>query len=64
MSPWHDMIDWVCGFPTEMARPEQVFDFFHSRNFVLHGLKTCGGRHGCNEFVFSRPGPEPPGRTA
>jgi 2-polyprenyl-6-hydroxyphenyl methylase/3-demethylubiquinone-9 3-methyltransferase len=55
MSLWHDMIDWVGGYPTEMARPEVVFDFFHARGFVLKGLRTCGGRHGCNEFVFLRP---------
>jgi SAM-dependent methyltransferase len=58
MSLWHDMIDWVGGFPTEMARPEQVFDFFHARCFVLRRLRTCGGRHGCNEFVFTGPGGE------
>lgn len=55
MSLWVDLIDWVGGYPTEMARPEDVFDFFHARGFVLSGLRTSGGRHGCNEFVFSRP---------
>jgi 2-polyprenyl-6-hydroxyphenyl methylase/3-demethylubiquinone-9 3-methyltransferase len=57
MSLWHDMIDWVGGFPTEMAKPELVFDFFRARGFELRRLGTCGGRHGCNEFVFSRPDP-------
>lgn len=56
MSLWYDMIDWVCGYPTEMARPEEVFHYFRTRGFTLRSLKTCGGRHGCNEFVFSRPG--------
>ena len=54
MSIWHDMIDWLGGYPFEVARPEAVFQFFHERGFVLEVLKTCGGRMGCNEFVFRR----------
>lgn len=54
MSLWHDMVDWVGGYPFEAARPEDVFRFYRDRGFVLRELKTCGGRHGCNEFVFVR----------
>lgn len=54
MSRWHDLIDWVGGFPFEVARPEEVFDFFRTRGFVLERLRTCGGGLGCNEFVFTR----------
>ena len=28
--------------------------FVRAKGFVLTKLRTCGGRHGCNEFVFSR----------
>lgn len=28
MSPWRDVVDWVGGYPFEVARPEQVFDFY------------------------------------
>ena len=52
MSPWRDVVDWVGGYPFETAKPEAVFDFFHSRGFDLQGLKTCGGGLGCNEYVF------------
>jgi 2-polyprenyl-3-methyl-5-hydroxy-6-metoxy-1,4-benzoquinol methylase len=54
MSRWHDLIDWVGGYPFEVARPEEIFDFFYERGFVLRRLRTCGGGLGCNEFVFER----------
>lgn len=49
-----DLVDWVGGYPFEVAKPEQVFDFVKARGFELERLKTCGGRLGCNEFVFIR----------
>lgn len=54
MNPWRDVVDWVGGYPFEVARPEEIFDFYTSRGFVLSRLKTCGGRLGCNEYVFER----------
>jgi 2-polyprenyl-3-methyl-5-hydroxy-6-metoxy-1,4-benzoquinol methylase len=54
MSPWWDVIDWVGGYPFEVARPEEIFDFYRKRNCELIKLKTCGGSLGCNEFVFRR----------
>lgn len=52
MSPWHDVVDWVGGLPFEVAKPEEIFDFFRERDFLMRQLKTCAGGHGCNEFVF------------
>lgn len=52
MSPWRDVVDWVGGLPFEVARPEEVFEFFRDRGFLLRRLKTCAGGRGCNEFVF------------
>ena len=52
MSAWHDVVDWVGGYPFEVAKPEEVFDFFKVKGFNLEKLKTCGGGLGCNEFVF------------
>lgn len=54
MSVWHDLVDWVGGYPFEVAKPEAVFDFYRKRGFNLVKLKTCGDRSGCNEFVFVR----------
>ncbi len=47
-----DMLDWLGGYPFEVAKPEQIFRFFKDKNFNLLEMKTCSGRHGCNEFLF------------
>jgi 2-polyprenyl-6-hydroxyphenyl methylase/3-demethylubiquinone-9 3-methyltransferase len=54
MSPWQNVVDWVGGLPFEVARPEEIFCFYRDRGFRLEELKTCGGGHGCNEFVFEK----------
>jgi 2-polyprenyl-6-hydroxyphenyl methylase/3-demethylubiquinone-9 3-methyltransferase len=54
MSRWHDVVDWVGGYPFEVATPEAVLDFCRARGFNLIRLKTCSGKMGCNEFVFQR----------
>jgi hypothetical protein len=54
MSTWCDLVDWVGGYPFEVAKPEQIFDFYWARGFELIGLKTCGGGLDCNEYVFRR----------
>jgi len=52
MSAWYDLVDWVGGYPFEVAKPEQIFEFYRERGFTLEKLTTCGGSMGCNEFVF------------
>jgi 2-polyprenyl-6-hydroxyphenyl methylase/3-demethylubiquinone-9 3-methyltransferase len=54
MDPWRDVVDWVGGYPFEVAKPEQIFDFCRARGFELERLKTCAGGLGCNEYVFVR----------
>lgn len=54
MSPWVDVVDWVGGYPFEVAKPEEIFDFYRGRGFILMKLKTCAGGLGCNEFIFER----------
>ncbi|HSG72493.1 MAG TPA: class I SAM-dependent methyltransferase [Planctomycetaceae bacterium] len=54
MSRWYDLVDWVGGWPFEVAKPEQVIEFLQQRGFSLVKLKTCGGKMGCNEFVFRK----------
>ncbi len=54
MSAWHDVLDWVGGFPFEVAQPEQVFAFYRDRGFVLQHLKTVGSKLGCNEYIFHK----------
>jgi 2-polyprenyl-6-hydroxyphenyl methylase/3-demethylubiquinone-9 3-methyltransferase len=50
MSRWHDLVDWVGGYPFEVAKPEEVFGFFRDRRYVLDWMSTCGGGRGCNQF--------------
>lgn len=54
MSPWRDVVDWIGGYPFEVAKPDAVFDALRARGFVLVRLKTVGMGSGCNEFVFER----------
>lgn len=54
MSTVHDWFDWLGGYPFEVAKPEQVFDFYRARGFIMERLATCGGKGGCNEFVFRK----------
>jgi 2-polyprenyl-6-hydroxyphenyl methylase/3-demethylubiquinone-9 3-methyltransferase len=56
MSLWRDLIDWVGGLPFEVAKPEEIFDFYRARGFALTRLRTCAGTLGCNEFVFEKRG--------
>ncbi len=52
MSRWHDLVDWVGGYPYEAAKPEEIFDFYRRRGYSLMKLKCGGVGLGCNEFVF------------
>jgi 2-polyprenyl-3-methyl-5-hydroxy-6-metoxy-1,4-benzoquinol methylase len=54
MSRWRDAVDWVGGYPYEVATPDAVFDFCRARGFELTGIKCGGVGLGCNEFVFER----------
>ena len=56
MSARHDLVDWVGGYPFEVAKPEEVLVFLRARGYELRVLKTCGGGIGCNEYVFERTG--------
>lgn len=47
-----DWIDWLGGYPFEVAKPEEVFDFYREKGYRLQHLKTRGAGLGCNEFVF------------
>jgi len=54
MSRWRDIIDWVGGYPYEVAKPEEIFDFYRAHGFALTKMKCGGVGLGCNEFVFVR----------
>ena len=54
MSYFTDLLDWLGGYPFEVAKPEDICEFFRMHGFQLLKLKTVGGRLGNNEFVFLR----------
>jgi 2-polyprenyl-3-methyl-5-hydroxy-6-metoxy-1,4-benzoquinol methylase len=54
MSRMYDWIDWLGGYPFEVARPDEVFGLYQTQGFALERLKTCGGKLGCNEFVLRK----------
>ncbi|HYW71430.1 MAG TPA: class I SAM-dependent methyltransferase [Pyrinomonadaceae bacterium] len=54
MSIVYDWLDWLGGYPFEVAKPADVISFYERRGFVLTRLGAVGGRSACNEFVFRR----------
>jgi 2-polyprenyl-3-methyl-5-hydroxy-6-metoxy-1,4-benzoquinol methylase len=54
MSMFHDWIDWLGGYPFEVARPDEIVRFFTGRGFVSQLVVPTPGL-GCNEYVFRRP---------
>jgi 2-polyprenyl-6-hydroxyphenyl methylase/3-demethylubiquinone-9 3-methyltransferase len=60
MSRWRDIVDWVGGYPYEVATPDELFDFFRARGFGLAKLKCGGVGLGCNELVFVKNGEDRP----
>jgi 2-polyprenyl-3-methyl-5-hydroxy-6-metoxy-1,4-benzoquinol methylase len=55
MSFWRDVVDWVGGYPFEVAGTGPIFDFMKKRGFSLRLLQSTHSV-GCNEFVFNKDG--------
>lgn len=53
MSPYYDWIDWLGGYPFEVATPESLLDFYKGCHFTLDRLISTNNL-GCNQFVFRR----------
>jgi 2-polyprenyl-6-hydroxyphenyl methylase/3-demethylubiquinone-9 3-methyltransferase len=53
MSWYYDVLDWLGGYPFEVATPAAVDAFFGKRAFSRTRLVTRTS--GCNEFVFTAP---------
>lgn len=54
MNYYHDIVDWVGGYPYEYASVDEVTKFFEQRGFKLTKLVKTRGFTGCNEFVFEK----------
>lgn len=55
MALWYDFIDWLGGYPFEVAKPAEIVRLLERRGFRLtKSVLVRGNRGGCNEFVFER----------
>jgi 2-polyprenyl-6-hydroxyphenyl methylase/3-demethylubiquinone-9 3-methyltransferase len=54
MNYWHDLLDWVGGYPYQVSTPDEIFDFYKERGFTLTKIRCGRIGLGCNEFVFMR----------
>jgi 2-polyprenyl-6-hydroxyphenyl methylase/3-demethylubiquinone-9 3-methyltransferase len=54
MSRWHDAVDWIGGYPYEVATADALIDFFNAKGFELLQVKRPDYKLGCNELVFAR----------
>ena len=54
MNLWHDMLDWLGGYPFEVSTPENIKLYFKKKGFSLIKINLCDGKMGCNEFLFRK----------
>lgn len=54
MDFWYDVVDWLGGYPFEVASAEEIRKFLEPLGFRLKRLTTPRVPTGCNEFVFER----------
>ena len=54
MNLYRDVVDWIGGWPFEVASTDEITAFYEARGFVPRTVVSCGGKHGCNEFVLAR----------
>lgn len=54
MDFYHDVVDWVGGYPYEYATPRSIKAFIEEKGFQLARFFPAQVPTGCNEFVFRR----------
>ena len=55
MSAKYDLVDWIGGFPYEVAAYETLEAYCAARGFSLIAANRCTSL-GCNEMAFQRAG--------
>ena len=53
MSIYYDWIDWLGGYPFEVATLEEVVNFYQKYHFIPQKIEK-GRRNNCNQFVFKK----------
>lgn len=51
MNWYHDVIDWLGGYPYEFASPDEIIKFYGKKNWGCINLTSRDGI-GCNEFLL------------
>jgi len=54
MKFWRDVVDWVGGYPFEVAGLQEVATYLEGNKFALERVRSVGRRSGCNEWVARR----------
>lgn len=54
MNFYHDIVDWVGGYPYEYAKVEEIVTFVPALGFKLRKVVRAGLPTGNNEFVFEK----------
>ncbi len=54
MSLWPDVVDWLGGYPFEVAEPDEITGFYKTRGFTLiNSTLSKGGKgRGNNQYIF------------
>ena len=52
MNLWYDYLDWIGGYPFEVASVDQIVNFFKQRGFKPVFIQDINNRLGCNEYIF------------
>jgi 2-polyprenyl-3-methyl-5-hydroxy-6-metoxy-1,4-benzoquinol methylase len=64
MDFYHDVIDWIGGYPYEYATVEEIKRLVESLGFRLERTIPTGVPTGCNQFVFRSQGSSAPRRSS
>lgn len=54
MSAWHDLVDWVGGYPYEVATPDEVERALNKLGLTVEKSLLIGNGSGNNQFVARR----------
>lgn len=54
MDFWYDVVDWLGGYPYEVATPQQLRDFLTELGFSFVRCAAPRVPTGCNELIFRR----------
>ncbi|MCA9395805.1 MAG: class I SAM-dependent methyltransferase [Candidatus Omnitrophica bacterium] len=52
MNFYHDVVDWVGGYPYQYASAAEIIEFMRVKGFESVSLNSAGVPTGCNEFLF------------